>query len=1218
MGNRKNGKNKCKTLHRILSMLLVVIMAFSICDPTVMSLTSAEAPSSNTNTKKQQKDTQETREEIKTRLMQQIRYENWDPYSENMSLEEFYALMELFEEGKLPLQSSGTAGRQGIRAPGVEEPGTGDPSDSTVYVPRRMFMFGGLEAYTGEVNKPLDYDNDSSTDPDYPPGLDDYRSGYKLPPVNWPGVPVKEKNGTEAFVIVPDINEGDPGIAGDVDQSLFLKYEGYYVRRVTTQSTEVTVLGAVRLPGPEGKYVYYYLTGEGQSTEVSTTTLPEGQKFIVQYAVGEHMVDYQLYMDSINSSTALPGGITKDTIFGTDRPAKTEDGKYAFTATVPYGYILELYLVKEEDEVSKGNPIKELGSDSHGSYESVNGGWALGMEPDYLNGSALGATVLPNTNSGPSTLTMSGTFYNNNVTHTRTVIGVLKKKADPVFLFAPLKHNSANVSGRGTSAVPTITAINKETGEKETTPYDYEDVYLWVNDKGSKYDYTDSTFGGASLGNVQAGNIATDDGWGWNSSKYHNGSVEMTQNDAGDAWDHTFTFQTNNGDDYVLDSLEINGISITIPFYPKYKIGGNDYTVATGIGISQCATETTLPDGTVIKVEHLAVFGDRPAQHVYRISVTGARSNVTITGMNLMQYNQGAKEFSVYYLNGIVSGDSRTAGIEFYNKNNDWVTALPASINVDDAKDPAGAINYNGDDGFRGANFRFKLADGYDSPYFLWESTRTGVIVGQASASRDVQTGEVTTRNPVKDYLETSGTLDSQYIYGPDADGYYYFRVTTQEDYKIALLTVVARPVRYVVRYIPSYHAVHSAALSGNRAGVVDEPGNMPQFSHYRDLCHESFFREDNNIPGEQYDDKDGMYYDTAVDTVIVLPVNIPTDPNNEYVFVDWVLVDEHYMPVTDDSGGEFHFRGSNITLADINQYAIANEELGDDETDIYVLRLMPVWKPIEHPFSYSVVLRWVDAQGFVYEADFKEWGDILTDWNIDEDGSLTVKILTNAAPLRKWLIEHPTYSFWDAVNNAMSEADVKAAVGAYLPTTGVVKETDTDIYERISTALNTRDISGGTNGASNGNDDFTRIGDYAFQVEEDGGTVVVWMYEDKGYLAITEKGGASNENFLYRVKNKDGDEIIVSVKGGGKTYICAPLGEYTVEEISDWAWRYEEGVCDQSTENPKGNQATVQVTGLTTTIATAAHADYTNARNHKTWLGGENSRDNLFVLSQG
>ena len=114
------------------------------------------------------------------------------------------------------------------------------------------------------------------------------------------------------------------------------------------------------------------------------------------------------------------------------------------------------------------------------------------------------------------------------------------------------------------------------------------------------------------------------------------------------------------------------------------------------------------------------------------------------------------------------------------------------------------------------------------------------------------------------------------------------------------------------------------------------------------------------------------------------------------------------------------------------------------------------------------------------------------------------------------------------------------------------------------------------------------------------------------GYLVITEKGGKDNESFLYRITNQEtGESIIISVKGNGMTYVYAPRGEYTIEEISDWSWRYEEGVCvDPDTGT---NSCTVEITAENAKRENAVRAAFTHKRNDKVWLGGENSADNHF-----
>lgn len=1127
---------KINNFQRLLAVLLTFLMVFSLCGTELIPVSRAVE-----NT--QQEMQVETREEIKTRLMRQIRYEGWDPYSADMSLDEFYALMELFGEGKLPLNS---AAKSSIGATGMEGPSIDGESSSDDYIPRTMFLFGGLDAYEGELNKPLDYDNENGNGVDYPARLDPYDRGYKRPPETWAGVPLE--NGAEVFVLEPGTNADDPSIAGDVVQNLFLQYEGHYVRRITAQNTEVTVLGAIKLKG-SNNYVYYYLTDGQQEHDVSTTMLPEGQKFIVEYSVSEHKVDYQLYMNELDGSDVLPDGVSLDSVFGADRPTKTEDGKYAFTATAPYGYTLILYLLKPDDETTGGKPVQALKydpSDDLGDhlYADVNEGWALGMDPDYTTGNAEGGAVTPNTQNGPSTLTWSGTFYNNQVHFDRTVIGVLKPKGEPRFLFAPLYHGIANVSGRGSVAK---SWYETELDYAVNVSHDPALVKA-AEESGHIGDYRNTGRAGGFP------NVFTDDGWNWNNYDAYKGYVKMTKDPDG-TYSHSFTFQTNSSDNYVLDSLSVNGFSITIPFYPKYApIDNNDLRQATGVGVSQWITETVLPDGVKVKVEYLLVFGN--AQRHYRITVSGAQSDVVISGMNLMQYRSGAAEFSAYHLNGIIEGDTSSAGVQYYAKNNEWRTALLASINVDEATTGFG-LNTDGFSGMYGANFRFKLADGYDSPYFLWESTQSGMIADQGSGFRDEFTGEVTTINPVKPLsaLQPGETMDSNTIYGPDQEGYYYFRVSTQLTYKIALLTIVARPVRYVVRYVPSYKDVGATAPTGSNVGIVENPANMPAFTHsLLSGCHESFLPDtDNGIPSEQYDDKDGAYYDTAIDTVVILPADIPTDPTRKYIFVDWVLVGEDYMPITVD-GKEFHYRGSNITLSDISDYAIANENLGGDDTDIYVLRLMPTWQEITNPFNYKVALNWVDATGELHEEFFDDfWKEVLTDWNT-QNGKLTVKVLVDATPFQDWIAQHPTYTFWDAVNNnnalyeyagehdgvvdeygrAAVDEDGRAAmvkqmedaIRKYLPFLDVNSEE----YKEVLAALSRRDISGKEipeleapeDGIGNGQDDFWRLGEYAFQVFEDEGTIVVWMYEDKGGLAFSKnvqpESHLLDEDFYFTV----------------------------------------------------------------------------------------------------
>lgn len=1154
-----------------------------------------------------------TQEEIKSRLMYKIEYEGWDPYSSDMSLDEFYALMELFQEGSLPIESESefkadtapdmvtigssmpmpTIGASGMGTLGIDEPEIEDPETDTpeqpeeTYIPSSLFLTSGLDGYNG-ADKPDDYNNDSGNGEDYPPGLDPNGAGYYIPPSDWQGVKATKTNNTEAFVIVPGVNADNGRIAGDVDQSLFPAYDGHYVRRVIAQNYEVTVLGAIKLL--DDKIVYYYLTNDSQSTEVSTTMLSDGQKFVIQYNVSEYNMTYEVRIK--DKKTGETTDVTEkyvDYIFGADRPTATTDSYYSFVATVPYGYTMQIFRKVEgsdagEEEITGKKPATGI---------FHNDTYPLGTEPVYIYPKDGGFRIEVDTSAGPSTLKMSDAFYNDHVDADRTIIAVLTKKDAPVFDARNIIADSSGTKGssgmRGSSAVRTVEATNRATESKETIPYDYEDEYLWRRDGengSSKYiKYSN----GYPIGNIQTG-----DGWGWKTDDNETiNKSTMDYNEDDGTYSYQWTFQTNNSDEYLMDVLEINGIPLTLPFFPKYSVVGDTLGTDDG-GIKSWFTETDLPHDIHVRVEMLMTFkGDGGKQRVYRITVTNARSNVTVTGLNLMQYAGGAKEISTYALNGIYAdyedgtADPSQAAVQFFDteKRNGntlvraagWHREAVSNVHVD-------AIDYpNGDPEHRGANIRFRLADGYDSPYYLFESSQDGTIKGtddnpQASISRDAD-GKINfdTQTEIKQMSEVgeNDLLKSQYIYYDDEDGWYYIRVTTQrEDYKMALLTIGAREVKYVVRYLGSYpdssngepenaltwdkigEPDNLSALSNNSyAGIVKAPKNVPEFTHIDDKCHPSFHKDtENDIPGQHYDDKNGDYYDTAHDTVALVPLDInstPTDPDGKYAFVDWVLVDEDYK-VIKVNGSEFHYLGNPITIAEINEYAIKNDGLGGSTVDVYVLRLMPTWRKIENPFRYKVALNWVDAQGNLNENFFDGyWNDVVTDWESD-NGGLTVKVLKDAEPFLDWIAQHPTYNFWDEVNNNNAlyryavahdnvvddegrkamRAEMAAAIEKYLPF--LVAEDNPEItkhYNAVLDALCNRDISGKdeqgnvvTDHSGNGEDDFWRLGNYAFQVLEDEGTIVIWMYENKGGLMfreeVQEEPFRNDEEFYFTVSN--------------------------------------------------------------------------------------------------
>lgn len=113
-------------------------------------------------------------------------------------------------------------------------------------------------------------------------------------------------------------------------------------------------------------------------------------------------------------------------------------------------------------------------------------------------------------------------------------------------------------------------------------------------------------------------------------------------------------------------------------------------------------------------------------------------------------------------------------------------------------------------------------------------------------------------------------------------------------------------------------------------------------------------------------------------------------------------------------------------------------------------------------------------------------------------------------------------------------------------------------------------------------------------------------LFEPITTLTITKSGvenSDQNQSFLFEVKGKNNDvDLKLSITGNGSAVINdLPLGEYTVTEITEWAWRY----------NAEGDS----VKAITlTTDKDNNQLTFVNKRNDKKWLGGESQKDNRFA----
>lgn len=106
----------------------------------------------------------------------------------------------------------------------------------------------------------------------------------------------------------------------------------------------------------------------------------------------------------------------------------------------------------------------------------------------------------------------------------------------------------------------------------------------------------------------------------------------------------------------------------------------------------------------------------------------------------------------------------------------------------------------------------------------------------------------------------------------------------------------------------------------------------------------------------------------------------------------------------------------------------------------------------------------------------------------------------------------------------------------------------------------------------------------------------------DVADLTITKKGCKEideNQSFLFDVTGPDGYSKRVVVKGNGSVTIKGlKIGEYTVEEVTSWSWRY------TTSNNPQT---------ITLQPVVPNKVIFVNARSNDKWLGGDAYKQNIF-----
>ena len=826
-------------------------------------------------------------------------------------------------------------------------------------------------------------------------------------------------------------NWGGYDISGGFNLNKFPNFvdQGYRTASVTVDDAELVALGIIRRTSGSAEektdYIYYMTTDQNES-EISAMiikTEDENKGEIhVNYAFNDYNLTYDVQMAD---GTNPPTGVTVESVFGGTNPATTTNGAVSFDVTIPYGYTAKVW----REYLDGTNRVELTGNrPAPDTDKTVNEGYDLGAEPVYKKEG--NDVVLDSNNPSPSSYRISATFHDDHVTEDRHIVVELTKRPAPKFI---TQHWTGTIYADGRGGTGTDAGWNGNSTHK-------------------------------------SGNIQPDDNYGWKKDDIIMDEIDSDTYTYSTTW--TFQTSTGTGHPFLLDSLEFNGVALNIPYVPTSSYGrdietGQGYrhvedatsttpTAEDDLAQVRAITEdqkitagslrkTTLPDGTVVAIELVRYWGK---QRVYTVTITGAHSNITITGGNLMQYGSGAEEFIPSASVGIDANN-----IESYY-NGDWVTRPAAEAVVSQGPDD--------DSSFHNFNIRFKLEIGYEMPFYTWIN---------ASTNETVEKGETV---PL-DTLTVDQSADSKKVYGPDDDGWYYIHLNEKPENKtgkkVYTLNLSATAAKYIVRYMVGSQDVDGDELTN--PPLDENVRNMPVFNTNDSDWDDELDNPSWNGKGEhieRYDDNGGNFYDLGEFHTIAISDNEPIDISSpKKYFQYWVVVDENEKICTKMDDGKLVpviiRPNAAVELKDLDVYGLPlRKDIGGDDKNYYVIRLKAVWASTTSEFSYEVHLRWVDKDGNVHpiEGEDSEYR-IIQSAMVDAE-NIVITLNVDSADILNWLARHPTYSLYHEANKNYEIAP------------DYNEDPDVDLADPQ--------------------------GNYHFMVTN-GGQINVWMKEDRGTLSF-------------------------------------------------------------------------------------------------------------------
>ena len=795
--------------------------------------------------------------------------------------------------------------------------------------------------------------------------------------------------------------------------------DNVHFANLSINSVEVVRIGILE-SNTGGADTYYYMTlthqtGTSGTPEVSATLLKDGEKFQVNYVADEYNITYEVrmildgthaegetytengiaytvkkatnettnedyyYVDLTDTycpydTTASQYGIdpnwTHFTFHGTDT-SSTTNGAVSFDVGVPYGYTGQV-LCYFPDDPSRVIDLTGDRSDLRESLEKagnltneqiaeqvaakvVNDGFPLGTEPVYKYYSEGGNEGVRSTSGGPSAMKVNATFYSDSVTEDRQIVVILEKiydsKNSPVF---DVRYwiQTQNANGRGS-----VGYIG--TGERDIDTWD---DWSWNNDNNPNAPLKD-----VNPVTIDPNKNAPDN----KNDKCYRGNVYYMRENGKGTYDFTWTFQGNDSaNGYTLDSLELNGVSLSIPFSARDR--SLDPKIA--VNPDKCTTVTILPDGAVAELTLVRAWlagSNNANKRAYTLTITGAATNVTVTGGNLMQ-GTGAPEFIPSTLTGVTA--NRTDGSATFQlyADNDWTTksmSLPVVL---------GDNNTNMTSDEHGFNIRFQLIKGYESPTFSWILPDGTVLEGSQRLGKD---------DPKVVSLDTLGSneqAEPNVIYrdGTGQNARYYIRLETlpSKAQKIILLNITASLKKYMVRYIVNDEKDPDDYFN---APADKEVINMPSYStdpsKWEKGLYDAIYKQEHI---DRYDDRGGQFYDAISGATVAISDKVPEhdteDQDDKRTFLFWAVVDADEKVVYQTVTGEV----ADDEASPTGLVAIVTEKSEDGTTT--TTRTVPVLK--ETGTDGEEVLYPIDTESFVPVMGKGEWRDDGEGGYLDED----------------------------------------------------------------------------------------------------------------------------------------------------------------------------------------------------------------------------------------